>query len=442
MANITAREQLMLEMINRARMDPGAEAARLGVTLTSGQQAAVQVLAGNDSLRLAAFNHSGWMLGNDLFTSTQTSGSQSFIAVSAFDRMKAAGYAVSGQYSWGENISWKGSATTPDFTAFIAAQHESLFRDAVSRGRLLNSQFQEVGVGQQAGAFVDQGKAYITSMVTQDFIKSGAKVFVTVVIYNDTVAANDFYNVGEGVASRKVTAMGVSDTAGTGGGYELKFTATGVKTVVFDLAAADLRVDVALGTTNVKVDVVNGREIWTNGSVQSQSTAITELHALSAGTLTLIGSSAAESIFGNRAANQLLGLDGNDRLIGYGGADTLNGGNGNDTLIGGSGKDKLTGGGGADVFVFSATDSAPATADIIEDFGDSGLDRIDLRALYSGTLTYRDEAAITGANQVSVMSSGSDVVVRVNLDTDGTDELRVILTGTSLGSMNGADFLL
>ena len=215
MANLTAREQLMLELTNRARMDPRGEALRLGVTLSAGQDKPVQVLAGNDALKLAAYNHSGWMLVNDRFTSTELTGSTSFIAATPFDRMKAYGYSFSGQYSWGENVSWKGHTATLDLTVAISAQHDTLFRDATSRARLLNATFQEVGIGQQAGAFADGGKTYLTSMVTQDFIKSGAKAFITGVIYNDTTVANDFYDVGEGVASRRVTATGnISDTAG------------------------------------------------------------------------------------------------------------------------------------------------------------------------------------------------------------------------------------
>ncbi len=36
MADATAREQLILEMINRARMDPEGEAARYGISLNPG----------------------------------------------------------------------------------------------------------------------------------------------------------------------------------------------------------------------------------------------------------------------------------------------------------------------------------------------------------------------------------------------------------------------
>jgi len=191
---------------------------------------------------------------------------------------------------------------------------------------------------------------------------------------------------------------------------------------------------VALGTSNVKVDAVNGDEIWTNGSVQSQSAAIKELHALGVSPLVLIGSKAAETITGNKAANQLLGLGGNDVIDGHAGKDGL---------LGGAGSDTLTGGNGADLFVYTARgDSRPGTPDVITDFG-VGADRIDLGALYgSGWLKYRDEAPITGAHQVNVTQSGDDVIVHINLDRDAVDEMRVVLAGVDLSQMTKGDFIL
>ncbi len=434
MANMTAREQLMLELINRARMDPTGEAARLEIALSAGQSKPVQVLAGNDALRAAAFNHSGWMLLNDELTITETPGSASFIAATSLGRMQAYGYKVSGQYSYGENVSWTGEPTTPDFTQSIVEQHASLFAGSGNRGRILNAAFQEAGIGQQAGTFVEDGTSYVASMVTQDFIKSGAKVFITGVIYTDSVVDNDFYDLGEGIALRKVSAKGAhTDTSGAGGGYELQLSSTGIKTMRFKQPGADLKLDVALGTTNVKVDAVNGHEIWTNASVQSQSTAITELHALGVSSLVLVGSTANEIIVGNRAANQLLGLGGDDAIAGL---------RGSDTIAGGTGSDTLTGGAGADVFVYLARqDSTAGVSDTITDLG-KGADRIDLGAIYSGTLTYRDEAAINGAHQVNVTANGADVIVHVNLDADARDEMRIVLHNTSLSSMSAADFIL
>ena len=82
MAANTAQEQLMLELINRARMDPAGEAARQGISLNQGLAAGTistapkQVLAMNDQLVVAADNHSKWMLQYDVFSHQEPAASQ------------------------------------------------------------------------------------------------------------------------------------------------------------------------------------------------------------------------------------------------------------------------------------------------------------------------------------------------------------------------------
>jgi Ca2+-binding RTX toxin-like protein len=434
MANMTAREQLMLELINRARMDPKGEAERLDVTLSAAQSKPVQVLAGNDVLRSSAYNHSGWMLLNNELSETETTGSEKFIAATSIERMHAYGYKLEGHYSYAENVSWIGEPTIPDFTQSILEQHASLFAGKGSRGRMLDEKFQEAGIGQQAGNFVDNGTTYVASMVTQDFIRSGTKTFITGVIYSDTVTANDFYDLGEGIASRKVSAKGAAaDVSGTGGGYELQFKTTGITTMTFKQPGADLKLDVALGGTNVKVDAVNGHEIWTNGSVQSQSAAITELHALGIQSLVLIGSDIDEVITGNRGANQLLGLGGSDVIDGFAGKDTI---------VGGVGSDTLSGGAGADLFLYTARkDSKVIAPDLITDFRPDK-DTIDLGALSSHKLGFAGTGDYTAVGQVRLSDYSDGVIVHINLDTDTGDEMAIVLDGVSLGTITKGDFIL
>lgn len=70
---LTALEQLVLEMINRARLDPAGEAKRLGFSLNEGLPAgklpssAKQPLAHNDALTDAARGHSRHMIAVDKF---------------------------------------------------------------------------------------------------------------------------------------------------------------------------------------------------------------------------------------------------------------------------------------------------------------------------------------------------------------------------------------
>jgi Ca2+-binding RTX toxin-like protein len=440
MANFTPEEQLMLELINRARMDPNREAARYGIAINEGppsktiSSAPKEVLAGNDKLAAAADNHTQWMLGNDKLDHFETPGSPGFTGNSPGDRMTAAGYTP---LSYSENAGYRGASS--DLAKSASDLHRDLFVDSgdAERGHRVNmmsTSVREIGIGLDTGNF----KGSNVAMVTQDFGVTSAdsihvSLFITGVVYNDTTKNDDFFTVGEEQAGIGVAGSGASDSTGAGGGYELEYTSLGTKTITFDLPTGDLTVDVVFGTTNIKLDAVNGREIWTNAkSLTSQSLAITELHALGMSKVKLNGSDANEKIYGN---------NGNNRLVGNGGKDTIWGDDGRDTIIGGAGKDVMWAGGGADKFVFTTvTDSPAATPDKIKDFGQTGADKINLSAL--GDLTYRDEAAITGANEVNVTQRGSDVIVHINLNADLGDDMRIVLKDTSLDAMTSGDFIL
>lgn len=438
MANLTPQEQYMLELINRARLDPKGEAARYGISLNEGVSSSdkassksKQALAGNDALGFAADKHSDWMILNDGFSHSEKSGTPGFYGADPFIRMNNAGYSFT---TAGENIGWMGTTGTLNLTSSVGDIHKNLFVDAGVSGRghrvnILKEDYREIGIGHASGDF----KGYNASMITQDFGASGNTRFITGVVYDDK-NGNNFFTVGEETAGRGVAGPGVNDITGAGGGYELGFTSAGSRTVTFDLATGPVTVTVSLGDRNAKVDIVNGNEVWTDTTLVSNSTAIRELHALGNRKLNLTGSDAKEKIYGN---------DGKNTLIGNGAKDKIYGEDGNDYIVGGAGKDVLTGGGGKDKFVYLlASDSTATKFDKIKDFGDSGKDKIDLSAIFAGTLTYRDEAKINGANQVSVSRSGSDVIVHINLDADLGDDMRIVLDNTSLSSMTKGDFIL
>ena len=447
MANLSPNEQLVLELINRARMDPNAEADRLGLSdLNEGvpvgstiSGSGKQVLAANDQLGSAAARHSQWMLDTDTFSHYEGSPTDTYYDPTK--RIEKAGY--TGWSTNGENIAYVASTAELDTTDSAVANHDNLFIDANYSGRghrtnLMKADFKEIGLGLEEGVMRLQTSGgprdFNVSMLTEDFAtKQGSNSFITGVVYSDTTTKDDFFTVGEQTANRKVSGSGASDKTGAGGGYELEYATTGNKTITFDLAGADLKVKVKLGDTNVKIDAVNGREIWTNASsLASESTSIKELHALGIGKVNLTGSSANEKIYGNGAANSLTGKGGDDKI---------SGGKGADTIVGGYGEDTLTGGKGDDKFVFNAgKDSRGSHHDLIKDFDAAGNDRIDLRSL--GNLTYKDEAAIDGADQVNVTRSGDDVLVHVNLDADLDDELLIRLDNCTLSSMGSDDFIL
>src|SRR5947208_1731969 len=87
-------EQYLVELINRGRADPAAEAARYGINLNEGvpanetiSTAAKQPLAINPLLADGARKHSQWMIDNDVFAHQEGSGGSQ-----PDDRMKSAGY--------------------------------------------------------------------------------------------------------------------------------------------------------------------------------------------------------------------------------------------------------------------------------------------------------------------------------------------------------------
>ena len=95
-------EQYMLELINRARADPAAEAGRLGVDLNEGlasgtiSASAKQPLAMNPWLTGAARDHVTWLRVNGLFQHEGSGGS------TPTQRMVASGYQTNGAWGTGE----------------------------------------------------------------------------------------------------------------------------------------------------------------------------------------------------------------------------------------------------------------------------------------------------------------------------------------------------
>jgi uncharacterized protein YkwD len=226
----TAFEQSMLELVNRARTNPGAEAARLGIALNQGLDPGTIAdtpkppLAFNPELITAARVHSQWMLDTDTFSHTGANGS------SPGDRMQAAGYLFSGSWTWGENISWRGTTGTPNLEAFVGEMHDGLFRSPGHRRNLCNAGFDEVGIGLLEGVFTSSGRDWNAAMGTQNFARSAstpAPLLVGVVF--EDANKNGIYDPGEGMPG--VTVMPASGTwyalTSASGGYALPYASGG-----------------------------------------------------------------------------------------------------------------------------------------------------------------------------------------------------------------------
>lgn len=440
--DITPQEQLLIELINRARLDPNGEAARHGASLNQGLAAGTIAstpyapLASNVDLNEAAANHSSWMLDADVFSHTGSGGSR------AGDRMKAAGYAFTGSWRWGENISWRGTTGTLDLTAAIEAQHKSLF---LSPGHRVNifGDFREIGVAQEVGKFTSNGTAYNASMVTENFAKSGTDLFVTGVAYNDA-DRDGFYDVGEqrsGVVVDWLGNAGGAVTSASAGGYNVRVPGglNGTADVAVTAGGVTMNATIAMPGTNVKLDVVDGRVLASSHSLTLGAGGV-DARLLGVASNNLTGNDAANVLEGNAGANALRGLGGND---------TLRGGAGNDVLTGGAGRDAMDGGLGADDFVFLAasdTGASATSADVIHNFlrgtDDIVVTAVDANEGATGNQAFvLDAGGAFTAGEIRQTLSGSTLTIEFNTDGDSAAEMVVVLQGMT-ARLAASDFEL
>ncbi|MBR2534632.1 MAG: hypothetical protein IKE66_01030 [Hyphomicrobium sp.] len=133
MAALNAYEQLLLELMNRARLDPASEAARLGISLNAGlaagtiSTAAKAVLAPNSDLVTAARGHSQYMIDVDQFAHSGIGDG------TPTSRMQAAGYTLTGSWRTGENMAWVGTTGTANAIAFTMNRRQPVFERRPSR---------------------------------------------------------------------------------------------------------------------------------------------------------------------------------------------------------------------------------------------------------------------------------------------------------------------
>jgi Ca2+-binding RTX toxin-like protein len=320
MAEPTAYEQYLLELINAARAD-----------------ASVAPLAFNGDLNEAGDAHTQWMLATDTFSHTGSGGS------SPGERMEDAGYGFSGSWSWGENIAWSTTGAPDGFQDEVLELHNNLMNSSGHRANILSSGFREIGLGFEVGAY----EGMQVGMLTEDFARSGSSRFLTGAAFDDR-DGDLFYDVGEGLAGVSVEAVnnstGLSYTATTmqAGGYQLALPAGNYSVTFSGTGIASTTVAATIGTENAKADLVD--------PVASGP----QLILGTSGNDVLTGTAGKDTIKGLAGNDTLNGGGGNDILQGGAGADVLNGQAGNDVLNGGSGADILTGGTGADAFVFNS----------------------------------------------------------------------------------------
>ena len=375
-------EQYALELINRTRADPAAEAARLGIDLNEGlapgtlSGAARQPLAGNGFLTDAARGHGDWLLGQGTFSHTGSGGS------SPKQRMAAAGYTFNNPSGSAENLAVKmNSRSLPLTTAIVDDQHSDLFVDEGIAGRghrknMLVGGLKEGGIGYaDSTSFRYAGRTWNAQLQTQNFAYSHVwgEHFLTGVTYDDVVRGDDFYTPGEQLAGVTITAVdsrgrSYQTASAAAGGYALRVP-EGTYTVTATGRGIDVTLgDVAVGWRNVKLDFTPDTE-----SDYEPPVSLPGWASLAGGVLSIGGTNGADVIEfgsydggfavtrnGDRFEFDLVGIDsvevygkaGNDLIDAWGDVGVyLNGGDGDDTLAGSNAYDVLTGMDGDDQLV-------------------------------------------------------------------------------------------
>ncbi len=292
----TDEEQYMLEVVNRARLNPDAEVYRLrnqtwgdtgnpqppdlneGITSNLLGPETRQPLAFNVDLIQSALTYSQSLLNNNAFE-------HDYGGTTPQTRMQAAGYVFTGSWGWAENLALNySSGPLAVNAALVESQYEGLFIDGNVAGRghrenLLNDSMKEIGFGIAAttsASYTPPGGSgrWYAVITTQDFAYSNGSFsgnpILTGVVYNDTATVNDFYDPGEGLGGVTVAATPVgsgtasSTSTWTSGGYSLPLAA-GTYTVSFSgggLTSPITYANVVISSSNVKLDASSNLGVW------------------------------------------------------------------------------------------------------------------------------------------------------------------------------------
>ena len=250
---LSAEEQLIVELVNRARLDPRGEEDRLNEPIDSGANTSPQeALAVVSTLSEAARAHSQDMDDRNFFDHQNPDGQ------SPGDRALEEGHPNS---YVGENIAVIGSSWTNfDEQARAEDLHFGLWESNGHQVNMLRSQWSEIGVGYDYGTWSGyEGSTF----VTEKFSDTG-QTYLTGVVIEDA-DNDDFYDMGEGQGGVRITAIDEADeskvyTTSTwdAGGYTLALP-SGTYRVIFEGGDLDVpqEATVTIGDENVKLDIID-----------------------------------------------------------------------------------------------------------------------------------------------------------------------------------------
>lgn len=269
----TDEEQLYLELVNRARATPQAEANRLLAITDPFVQLALELvdtnllvsqfstnppampLSFNSKLLTAARSHTQYQF--DTGVQTHTGPGTNTLR----ERLGSVAYnfnwAAENVYTYAQNVIHGHAGFEVDWSGDTA--NGGIQVPPAHRNNIHEKRFTEIGIGvlngtNQVGTNAPVGP----QLITQDFGTPYPMVtYITGVAYYD-LNGNNFYDVGEGLGGVNVTVDGVAAYAVTSasGGYSVPVPPGGNYTVRFQPAGAPEVVTAASvpGTNNVKID--------------------------------------------------------------------------------------------------------------------------------------------------------------------------------------------
>ncbi len=274
-----AYEQLMLELINRARLDPTGEFSRLIVDPVSRTGATPQITSALNAFNvdmaalkqaLSGMTAASALAWSDTLSTAATAHSQQMIAYNAQahilpgeadpgSRVLAAGYGFS---TLGENIFAYGQDALYSHAAFMidwGNGPNGMQNPAGHRINIMDWRAQEIGIGVIAenNPFTSVGSQVITEDIGS---RSGYQAQLLGVVIND-INRDHFYGIGEGLGGITVTATGTAGTFTTttwdAGGYQM-ILPTGSYRVHFSGSGVDWTTSIVMGTNNLKLDAEAG----------------------------------------------------------------------------------------------------------------------------------------------------------------------------------------
>ncbi len=274
----TDEEQLMLELINRARSDPKAEGIRLMDTDDGSVQQAYTYwqidkqktktafgtypvrppLAFHPALIASSRLHTADMVANNFQGHVGSNGSQ------LGQRLAAQGYTSQGQY--GENVSAYSNSVWYAHCGLNVDWGPQNQIDLGHRSNIMNfdgAVYTECGIGiTRTNGGLQQGTVGPV-VVTQNFGMRSQR-YITGVVYDDK-NGNGFYDVGEGIGGVKIQPSRGSYWAVTSssGGYAIPFTGNGDVAVTASGGAltSPITINTSFEGVNVKVDFIPAAQV-------------------------------------------------------------------------------------------------------------------------------------------------------------------------------------